>query len=98
MAFAELDIVEEMLRLLIADQRIHEREENGLRIPITQTEPFHLLGWLLEQRVNQLRKQISSWIGPESFQRNYIDSAMLMVVTKIHDYAERMIEQLDIKI
>ena len=81
-AFAELDVIEEMLRPLVAAGQLHQREDFGVRFPITQTKEFQLLGRWLEQRVGQLQKQIVSWIVPEAYQRNYIDSAMLMVVTK----------------
>ena len=37
-----------------------------------------------------VQKQIVSWIGPEAFQRHYIEAAMLMSVTKIRDYSERL--------
>ncbi len=39
LAFAELDIVEEMLRPLVSPKTQHEHEDS-FRIPITQTEPF----------------------------------------------------------
>ena len=98
LAFAELDVIEEMLRLLVAARQLHQREGFGVRLPVTQTKEFQLLGRWLEQRVGQLQKQIVSWIGPEAYQRNFLDYDMLKSVTKIRDYAERMIEQLDIKI
>ena len=79
LAFTELDVVEEMLRPLVDAQKIHHLSD-CFRIPITQTKEFQLLGRLLEQRVNQLRKKILSLIGPEAYQHNYLDSAMLMTV------------------
>ena len=42
------------------------------------------------QHVNQLRKQILSLIGPEAYQRNFLDFSMLMAVTKIRDLSERL--------
>ena len=63
-AFAKLDIVEEMLRSLVAVRNLHQREDFGVHIPITQTEEFQFFGRLLEQRVHQLRKQILSLIWP----------------------------------
>ena len=64
LAFAELDVIEEMLRPLVAAQELHQREDFGVHIPITQTEEFQFFGRLLEQRVHQLRKQILSLIWP----------------------------------
>ena len=43
LAFAELDIVEEMLRPLVAAQNLHQRKDFGARLPITQTKEFQLL-------------------------------------------------------
>ncbi len=48
LAFAELDIVEEMLRPLVAAKKIHHLPD-CFRILITQTESFHLLGRLLKE-------------------------------------------------
>lgn len=76
-ALAEMDIGEEMLWPLVAAKTLHQREDFGVRLPITQTKEFQMLGRFLEQRVNQLRKQILSWIVPEAYQRNYIDYDML---------------------
>ncbi len=89
-ALAELDVIEEMLRPLVAAQKLHQREDFEVRLPVTQTKEFQKLGRCLEQRVGQLQKQIVSWIGPEAFQRCYIESAMLMAVTKIRDLSERL--------
>ena len=89
LAFAELDVIEEMLRPLVAAKKIHQLPD-CFRFPVTQTKEFQLLGKFLEQRVSQLQKQIVSWIGPEVYQRHYIDSAMLMAVTKIRDLSERL--------
>lgn len=88
-AFAELDVVEEMLRPLVVTKSIHEHED-GFRIPITQTEPFQEFGRHLETRLNELEKKIVSLIGPESYQRRFIDSSMLFGVTKIWYYAEQL--------
>ena len=62
LAFAELDIVEEMLRLLADAKEMHQLSD-CLRISITQTKEFQFFGRLLEQRVNQLRRQIVFMIG-----------------------------------
>ena len=97
-AFAELDVIEEMLRPLAAARQLHHHEGFEVRLPVTQTKEFQLLGRWLEQRVGQLLKQIVSWIGPEAYRHRYIDTAMLNSVTKIRDYAERRIERLDMKI
>ncbi len=86
LAFAELDIVEEMLRPLVSPKTQHEHEDS-FRIPITQTEEFQLFSLLLEQRLNHLKKNIVSTIGAD-YQRNCIDSAMLMAVTEIRDLSE----------
>ena len=49
LAFAELDVIEEMLRTLVAAQNLHRREDFGVRLPVTQTREFQLLGRFLEQ-------------------------------------------------
>lgn len=98
MAFAELDVIEEMLRPLVAARQLHRRKDFEVRFLVTQTKEFQMLGRWLEQRVGQLKKQIVSWIGPDAYRRRYIESAMLMAVTKIRDYPERLIERLDIKL
>ena len=54
-----------------------------------------MLGLWLEQRAQQLQKQIVSWIGPEAFQRNFLDFAMLISVTKICDLSERLKTAMD---
>ena len=95
-AFAELDVIEEMLWPLVAAQRLHQREDFGVRFPVTQTKEFQMLGLWLEQRAQQLQ-QIVSWIGRDAYRRRYIEAAMLMAVTKIRDLSERMIERSDIK-
>ncbi len=47
LAFAELDVIEEMLRPLVAAQELHQREDFGVRLPVTQTKEFQMLGrWL----------------------------------------------------
>lgn len=51
LASAELDIVEEMLRLLADAKEMHQLQD-CLRIPIKQTKEFQFFGRLLEQRVN----------------------------------------------
>lgn len=51
LASAELDIVEEMLRLLADAKEMHQLPY-CLRISITQTKEFQFFGRLLEQRVN----------------------------------------------
>lgn len=76
-AFAELDVIEEMLRPLVAARKLHQRGDFEVRLPITQTKEFQLLGWWLEQRVNQLQNQILSWIIPEAYQRHFLDYDML---------------------
>lgn len=86
---SELDVIEEMLRPLITAKTIHQSHE-GFHHPVTQTKEFQLLGRWLEQRVGQLPKQIVSWIGPEAYQRNFLDFSMLMAVTKIRDLSERL--------
>ena len=35
LAFAELDVIEKMLRTLVAAQRLHQREDFGVRFPVT---------------------------------------------------------------
>ena len=54
LAFAELDVIEEMLRPLVAAQELHKREDFGVRLPVTQTKEFQLFGRWLEERVGQL--------------------------------------------
>lgn len=78
-----------MLRTLVTAKEIHQLP-NCFRPPITQTKEFQMLGRWLEQRVGQLQKQILSWIGPEAYQRNFLDYDMLKSVTKIRDYSERL--------
>ena len=58
-AVAELDVIEEMLRSLVAAKKIHQPLD-CFRLPVTQTKEFQLLGRWLEQRVGQLQKQILS--------------------------------------
>ncbi len=79
-----------MLRPLVAARKLHQLEDSGVRLPVTQTKEFQMLGRWLHQRVGQLQKQIVSWIGPETYRRRYTDSAMLMAVTKIRDLSERL--------
>ena len=88
LAFAELDVIEEMLRPLVVAKTLHQRADFANRFPVTQTKEFQMLGRWLHQRVGQLQKQIVSWIGPETYRRRYTDSAMLMAVTKIRDLSE----------
>ena len=37
-AFAELDVIEEMLRPLVAARQLHQSEGFGVRLPVTQTK------------------------------------------------------------
>ena len=53
-AFAELDVIEEMLRPLVATRQLYQREDFEVRLPVTQTKEFQMLGRWLEQRVGQL--------------------------------------------
>ena len=54
-----------------------------------------MLGLWLEQRAQQLQKQIVSKIGPDVYRRRYIEAAMLISVTKICDLSERLKTAMD---
>ena len=58
LAFAELDVIEEMLRPLVAARKLHQREDFGVRLPVTQTKEFQLLGRWLEQYVGQCKSRL----------------------------------------
>ena len=58
LAFAELEVIEEMLRPLVTVRELHQSEDLEVRFPVTQTKEFQLFGRWLEQRVGQCKSRL----------------------------------------